>query len=212
MIKNTIEEFKSKYGKVKLDLGCGSNKQGEDFIGVDISSETLDVNIVHDLTTYPWPFEDNSIDEIHCSQYVEHIPHDTGVKEALLESNTFEEFKKLYFEKSKLDGYIKFFNELYRIMKPDSKAMIIVPYYTSIRAFGDPTHHRYVGDFSMYYLNRGWRESNKLTHYGINTNFDIYFNYHINEEMSLRSEQVRNKAFIENWNAVDDLMAEIIKK
>ncbi len=211
MIKDIIEEFKNKYGKIKLDLGCGSNKHGDDYIGIDISDET-DANIIHDLNMYPWPFEDNSIDEVYCENYVEHIPHDTGVKEALFEANTFEEFKKLYIEKSKLDGYIKFFNELYRIMKPESKAIITVPYYTSVRAFGDPTHHRYVGDFSLLYLNKEWRENNKLTHYGLTVNFDIYYSFNVDEEMSLRSESVRNKAFKENWNAIANMMAELIKK
>jgi len=189
-IQKILEEYKSKYNRLELDLACGSSKK-EDSIGVDISDE-IGVDIIWDLNQYPWPFEDNSIDSIHCSHYVEHIPHNIN-------------------NGDKRDGLIQFMNELYRILKPEGKVTIIAPYYTSIRAYGDPTHQRFICDWTFLYYNKEWRDSNKLSHYGIIANFDSIINYHISEEMSLRSEQVRNKAFMENWNAVDDIMVELTK-
>lgn len=198
--------------KIKVDLACGNNKHGDDWIGVDIV-ETPSVDIVHNLNQYPWPFESNSVDEVHCSHYIEHIPHDVDIYKLILKSESLEHLQQLVREKEKSpsDGLIKFMNELGRILKPSGKATIIAPYYSSIRAYGDPTHTRSICDWTFFYYNKEWRDTNKLNHYGITCDFDTTFDYHISEDMSLRSEQVRNKAFLENWNAVEDIMAKLIK-
>jgi predicted SAM-dependent methyltransferase len=191
---------------VKVDLACGDNKK-EGFIGLDIS-DCEGVDKVHDLNIYPWPFEDNSVDEVHCSHYIEHIPH-LNIQAVLKQSNSFDEFKeKLSNDK---DGFIKFFNELYRIMKPGATATIIAPYYMSVRAFGDPTHQRYIGDFSFYYVNKEWRDNNKLSHYGITCNFDAEMSYYVSNNMMLKSAEVRDKAFKEDWNAIDDIIVKLTK-
>ena len=193
---------------LKVDLACGGAKKGEDFVGVDIS-KCDGVDIIHDLNIYPWPFEDNSVDEVNCSHYIEHIPHD-NIKAALKESNSFYEFKDKLLESK--DGFIQFFNELYRILKEEGRAILIAPYYTSMRAFGDPTHVRYISDFSLLYLNKEWRDLNKLSHYGIECDFDVKYSYHITNEMTLKSDEVRNKAFLNDWNVIDDIIIELIKK
>lgn len=177
--------------ELKLDIACGNNKK-EGFTGVDIM-ETQSVDIVHDLTKYPWPFEDNSVDEIHCSHYIEHVPH-------VIEGE------------DKRDGLIQFMDEIYRILKPGCKATLIAPYYKSERAFGDPTHVRYIGDLSFPYYNKEWRDVNKLSHYNINCDFDIKASYYIDNELTLKSEDVRKKAFREDWNAISDIIVEVIKK
>lgn len=56
---------------IKLDLGCGQNKQ-KGFKGVDIAPGK-GVDIVHDLEIYPWPFKNNSVSEVFASHYVEHV-------------------------------------------------------------------------------------------------------------------------------------------
>jgi len=194
--------------KIKLDLACGNRKRAEDWIGIDVSNAT-DIDIKHDLNIYPWPFENNSVDEIYCSHYAEHIPHLT-VQAALKQSNTFEEFKtKLVDDK---DGLFKFFEEIYRVLKPGAKATIIVPYYMSVRAFGDPTHERYLGELTFYYLNREWRELNKLTQYPLDVDFDLEWDIAIDEDLLLKSEDVRNEAFKSKWNAVNDIIMTLTKR
>lgn len=203
--------------KIKIDLACGDNKRGQDWIGVDIVN-IPSVDIVYDLSVYPWPFEDNSVDEINCSHYIEHIKHDnvaTDLKEILDKSNNFEEFKANInseeFRNPK-DGFIKFINEVYRILKPGGTVKIVAPYYTSVRAYGDPTHCRYIGDSSCWYLSKEWREANGLKHYGIECDFDIKVSYYTTNEITLKSEEYRKRAFLHDWNVIDDIIIDLTKK
>ena len=177
--------------EVKVDLACGNSKK-EGFIGVDIA-DTKDVDIVHNLTQYPWPFEDNSVDEIFCSHYVEHVPHDIDNDDGR-------------------DGLIQFMDEVYRILKPGGKIEIVAPYYKNERAFGDPTHRRYIGDLSFLYWNKEWRDTNKLSHYGIKCDFDIRLNYLIDNDLTLKSAEVRGEAIKKEWNAVQDIMVQMEKR
>lgn len=200
----------------KLDLACGDNKK-EGFVGIDII-ETGSTDHIVNLQQFPWPIESDSAEEVHCSHYIEHIKHDNvalDLSNIIDKCETFEDFKSKLKEDEFVnakDGLIKFFNEVYRIMKKDGKMTIIAPYYTSMRAFGDPTHTRYIADFSFYYLNKEWRELNKLDHYGIECDFDIKYSYHVTNEMTLKSDEVRNKAFAHDWNVVDDILVELIKR
>ena len=54
----------------KLDLGCGKNKQAG-FVGVD-ERAFEGVDVAHDLRR-PWPWSDSSVDEVHCSHFLEHL-------------------------------------------------------------------------------------------------------------------------------------------
>ena len=97
---------------LKLNLGCGPDKK-EGYIGVDkVKLPTVDV--VHDLNVYPYPFKDNSVDEIYCSHILEH-----------------------------LDDFIKTMEELWRICKPDALIIIKAPYYKHHLSYGDPTHKHF---------------------------------------------------------------------
>ena len=99
---------------VKLDLGCGASKK-DGFIGVD-SLKLPGVDIVHDLTIFPYPFEDNEVDEIMMDNVLEHLPQPLKVVE-----------------------------ELYRICKNDALITIVVPYFRSYYATIDPTHVNFFG-------------------------------------------------------------------
>jgi hypothetical protein len=116
----------------KIDIGCGKNKR-EGFTGID-RREFPGVDIVHDLSKYPWPFEDASVVEAHCSHFLEHVP---GIERP------------------------KFFNELYRILVPGGRATFITPHWASGRAYGDFTHAwPPVTEFGYLYLDRNWRKQN----------------------------------------------------
>ncbi len=99
--------------KKKLNLGCG-NKKIEGFIGVD-KYGTPDKLV--DLEVFPWPWKDNSVDEIIMSHVLEHLGQTT-------------------------DSFLNIMKELYRVCCHDARIRIIVPSPRSNAFLGDPTHVR----------------------------------------------------------------------
>lgn len=98
---------------IRLDVGCGDNKQ-PGFVGIDYR-KLPSVDIVHDLERFPWPLPDESVLVAVSSHVVEHInPH----------GGTF----------------IKFMDEVWRILKPGGEFAIATPYAGSLGYFQDPTH------------------------------------------------------------------------
>jgi hypothetical protein len=192
-MKNETEEKKE---LVLIDLACGDNKYSDSlgkWIGVDIV-KTDSVDIVHDLMSFPYPFESNSVDELNCSHFVEHIPQPC----------------KCFNGGS--DPWADFFNECFRIMKVGARMRITAPYYSSIRATQDYTHRRSISEASFMYLNKGWRDQNKLDHYEIKCDFDFSYSYAVNYPWSTRSEEARNFAIQHYQNVVSDIFVTLTKR
>jgi hypothetical protein len=172
----------------KLDLACGQNKQ-EGFTGIDIAGN---YDIQHDLLVVPWPIAKDSVDETFSSHFVEHIPHYRP-------------------EFNNVDGWWVFFNELYRVSKPDSKHTFVHPYAKSDRAFWDPTHTRYIHETTWYYLNKNWRESQGLDHYHATCDFEVVVISGNGIADSIVNKHHEAQAFARQhyWNALADLVVEL---
>lgn len=104
---------KEESGLIKIDLGCGSNKQ-PGFIGVDYR-KLAGVDIVQDLEQFPWPLPDGCATLVVAGHVVEHINPAKGT-------------------------FIKFMNEVWRITKFGGQFMISTPYAGSRGYWSDPTH------------------------------------------------------------------------
>lgn len=210
----------------KLNLACGNNRI-EGYYGID-AFKTEACDYVMDLQRYPWDIKSESVDDIICSHYVEHINHDTTIKdlvESIASSSDYDEFRKNFLvridyvgEKMNhpfmpADGLFRFMEEVYRILKPKGKIRIITPYYTSIRAIQDPTHVRMIGEMTFMYFNKEWRELNKLNHYTTSIcDFDFVYGYNIQQEFVTKHEDQRNYAMKHYWNVIDDLDITLTKK
>lgn len=172
--------------EVKLDLGCGEHKK-EGFVGVDIA-KVKGVDIVHDLKKTPWPWKDASVDEVHCSHFLEHL---TGPER------------------------IPFMAELWRILKPNAKAVIVTPDYRSVRAVQDPTHAwPPLGPQSYLYWNRKWRQDNGI-HYienGKPIDFDFGYAESYDAAWGQRHEAARVFASTHYLNAVQDIIVTMTKR
>src|ERR1700691_5226002 len=79
-------------------------------VGLDISADT-DADIVHDLDVFPYPIEDGSFDQILLQDVIEHVREP-----------------------------IKVFEELHRIARPGARIQLRTPHFSSVLAYGDPTH------------------------------------------------------------------------
>lgn len=156
---------------LRLDLGCGKNKKAG-FKGVDsIAFEGVDV--VADLRK-AWPWPDNSVAEAHCSHTLEH----------------FDAQERVHF-----------LNELYRVLAPGAKCLMIVPYWASGRAYGDPTHKwPPVSEFATLYWRREWRLSQaphtdaQHNPAGFTCNFEVTGGYALNPEIAARNQEYQQHA------------------
>jgi SAM-dependent methyltransferase len=136
---------------LKVEIGCGCNKP-EGYIGLDIVEIPGVTDIVHDLTVFPWPFEDNSVEDLICCHVFEHI-----------------------------DGPIrgKFMDEVWRILQTGGKITVTTPAPWTDRAIQDFSHlWPPVCAASYAYYSRDWREKNQLQHhvYNLRCNFNIDVN------------------------------------
>ncbi len=173
---------------VRLDLASGQSPR-EGFTGVDKFAPNAQKV---DLFKFPWPWADNSVDEIHCSHFIEHIP---------MEEVTYADGV------TKKDALFAFFDEVYRILKPEGSALIIWPHLKSARAFQDPTHRRFIPFEMLQYLDRNWRLANKLDHYQVNCHFQYSWAWGYDSSLNARVDEVKAKMFRESWDIIIDVHA-----
>lgn len=168
---------------VKLDIGCGKNKK-EGFIGVDCRSFP-GVDVVLDLAT-AWPWEDNSVDEVHCSHLVEHL----NAKDR-----------------------VHFVNELYRVLKVGAKALLITPHWASTRAYGDLTHQwPPVCEMWFYYLSKPWRDINAPHNDMYLCDFEASWGYSLNPVMVTKNAEFQQFAMQFYKEACQDIIATLTKR
>jgi hypothetical protein len=166
---------------VKLDLGCGKNPK-EGFEGVD--SRAFGQQHVVDLRD-PWPWEAESVEEVHCSHFVEHLI---------------------------APDRIHFVNELFRVMKPGAKAQIIVPHWASCRAYGDLTHQwPPVSEFWFYYLSKAWREANAPHNDQYTCDFNATWGYSLHPNLTVRNQEFQQFAMQYYKEALQDIIATLVK-
>jgi hypothetical protein len=141
----------------RLDIACGQALQ-TGWIGMDIADIEAPVGakyIKHDVLSFPWPIEDESIYEARCSHFVEHIPHQ-------LEGC----------DKHK-NGLVIFMEEIHRVLMDQGIVTIACPYYSSQRAWQDPTHVRGITENTFKYFDPQWAKTIGMDHYNIKTNFEV---------------------------------------
>jgi predicted SAM-dependent methyltransferase len=100
--------------KIKLHLGCG-NRLLADFLNVDKLTPKIAAGAINfkqvDLTQFPWPFTDESVDFIYSHHLLEHLPNTVACM-----------------------------MEIWRILRPGGLMEAVVPYASSQLYLQDPTH------------------------------------------------------------------------
>ena len=100
---------------MRLNLGCGFNKM-DGYVNVD-ANQDCSPDEVANLEDLPWPWPDNSVDQIVMTHVLEHLGQTSNV----------------------YTGIIK---ELYRICQHDGRIIITVPHPRHDTFIIDPTHVR----------------------------------------------------------------------
>ncbi len=125
---------------MNINLGCGNLKAEGEF-GVD-SRKTEAVDLIHDLSEYPWPFKDEQFENATAKDIIEHILH-----------------------------VVPFVDECWRIIKPAGNLYIRTSYFMKEQAYTDPTHLHYFALDSFDFFdpstplgsNYGWYTDKKWT-------------------------------------------------
>ena len=124
----------------ELLIGCGRNHNKKVYAEEKskwTNLTTLDINPDHnpdvlwDLTQIPLPFDDNSFDEIHAYQVLEHTGQQGDYK--------------FFFAQ---------FSDFWRILKPDGLIIGNCPMWNSVWAFGDPSHTRIIQKQNFIFLDQ----------------------------------------------------------
>ncbi len=92
-----VDALVAEYGGIRLDIGCGANKQAG-WVGMDWQ-ELPGVDIIHDVESYPWPLPDESVLVAFASHLVEHINPARG-------------------------GFLKFMDEVWRVLRPGGRLYV----------------------------------------------------------------------------------------
>jgi len=97
-----------------LNLGAG-NKILAEAVNHDLHKHRPEIDVAHDLNILPWPWADNSFDQIVASAVFEHLEIDMVVT----------------------------LNECHRLLRPDGVLWLKLPLWDADRAHDDPTHRWY---------------------------------------------------------------------
>jgi hypothetical protein len=121
---------------MKLNLGCGQHHM-EGYVNTD-REPAVEPDVVMDLEEFPWPFEDDSVEEIIANHVLEHVGRDPGV-------------------------FIGIMQELYRVCRGGASIRIAVPHPRHDNFIDDPTHVRPITPMTLQLFSRRhnleWKKS-----------------------------------------------------
>ena len=119
---------------MKLNLGCG-NKLLKGYINLD-KFNYYKCDVTHDLEKFPYPFKNDSVNEILLSHVLEHIGQQP-------------------------DTFINIIKELYRICTNNALIIINVPYPRYEEFLSDPKHVRPITILGLSLLIKNLKEIGK---------------------------------------------------
>lgn len=141
---------------LKLNLGCGYNKING-WVNID-SSPLVNPDVLWDLEKTPYPFDDNSVDEILANHVLEHLGQLTST-------------------------YLSIIKELYRICIGGAILHIRVPHPRHDNFLTDPTHVRPITieglqmfdqELNRIWINKRWSNTPLGIYLGVNFKIKSY--------------------------------------
>lgn len=140
MPDNTVNFKSTPITGTELLIGCGNQKkkllalpdkeEWVDCITLDIDPDT-EPNVQWDLNHLPLPFENETFEEIHAYEILEHIGQQGDWK-----------------------TFFAQFSEFYRILKPGGHFMATTPSWDGMWAWSDPGHSRIISEGTIHFLDQ----------------------------------------------------------
>jgi SAM-dependent methyltransferase len=120
--RRLVAEIRARGERVRVDLGCGFRKEGN--LGIDVTRDGTDADLVCVMGFEPIPLDDGVVDEVFCRDFLEHVP------------------KGVYVEAERRMRYpvIDLFTEIWRVMAPGAVFTSLTPGYPEPEVHQDPTH------------------------------------------------------------------------
>lgn len=124
----------------ELLIGCGNSRAkkvdpNSAFEWHDLTTLDHDPNcgadVAHDLESYPWPFADDTFDEVHAYCVLEHLGRQGDYR-----------------------SFFEVFAEIYRILKPGGQLCGLCPSRTDAWLWGDPSHTRAIQPETLVFLDQ----------------------------------------------------------
>lgn len=170
---------------LRLDLGSGKGAKCQPgFTAVDLHA-SKGVQAV-DLRLR-WPWKNDSVDEVHADYLVQY----------------FSARERVHFA-----------NELYRVLKPGARAIIVTPYWAANKAYMDlnvcwpPVVEGWYAT-----LSKTWRETqNYVDVSGYACDFDHTYGYGLHPDVNARALEYQMHAVTFQKEAAQDLAATLIKR
>ncbi len=135
----------------------------------------------------PWKLENGSVEEAMCAYRFNRIPGDKRMQ---------------------------WIAELWRVLVPEGKCTMIVPYWGSPRSIQDPcSAWPPLSEQSFLYFNKAFRETNKVALNGSGfSDFDFTYGYTLDPETAGRNDETRPFWIKHYLSAVQDLQVVLIKR
>ena len=137
---NTVNFRSTPIIGTELLLGCGNKKEKQlalpekekwnNIVTLDLDPNT-EPNVIWDLNHLPLPFDDETFEEVHAYDVLEHIGQQGDWR-----------------------TFFAQFEEFYRILKPGGHFFAITPAWDSLWAWSDPGHSRIITEGTIHFLSQ----------------------------------------------------------
>lgn len=157
-MKKKIKKLLKEKSYIDLDIGCGENKM-PGMVGMDYR-DLEGVDIVWDATKFPWPLPDESVRVAVANHLIEHIPpfpvdsHITNLIDLLIKKKVIskKEIKEHVGEYHGYPIFMRFMDEVWRVLKPEGEFGMVFPYGSSPGFLQDPTHINPSNEVTWWYF------------------------------------------------------------
>jgi len=122
-----------------LLAGCGNSRVRKidwmdrgwrDLVTIDHDPD-CGADVLHDLDVTPWPFDDDTFDEVHAYEVLEHLGAQGDAA-----------------------SFFAHFGEIWRILKPGGMLLATVPAWDNVWAWADPSHRRIITAETLVFLSQ----------------------------------------------------------
>lgn len=131
----------------RANLGCGKDIR-PGYVNVD-DRGLRGVDVLVDLSRFPWPFRDDAFDEVRAIHVLEHLPDTIRVME-----------------------------EIFRITSRGATVTIEVPHYKHSNAYKDPTHVRFFTEETFDYFGKDERSYYTHARFRV-AKVEKFYEYHV---------------------------------